>query len=272
MAHRPACMIRHGPTDRRPGGRRRPERGPRLRHQQLTTIGRHPHTRSSTLGRWRLDGPLDWVIETPPTAVRRAKIAGIIGGMNEGTAALIAGFAGMAGALGGAFVGALAAVRGARIGAEKAAETARQQVEDQASVDHYHWLRQQRLEAYTALLTAYDAYSSSVYRAGRKVVSLSPGAGIPEEEMEEVSRARLAIRRERQRVKLVGPPLIHSQAVALEDAVRSHHDSLKDLAEAVSSESPQADNLRDAETEKMHTAAVAHDSFVRAVGSLLEVR
>ncbi|MDI9834852.1 hypothetical protein [Streptomyces sp. KAU_LT] len=190
--------------------------------------------------------------------------------MDEGTAALIAGFAGLLGALGGAAIGAIAAVRGARIGAEKAAEAARQQVRDQASVDHHHWLRQQRLEAYAALLAVYDAYVTSVFLAVTKIASLPLGAGIPEAELDDVSTSGRAIRRGRQRVKLVGPDLIHGMAVVLEDTVWSHHSSLRELARAVASASPLAEDLRNEERGKLREAAVAHDSFVRAIGSLME--
>ncbi|MFE3549961.1 hypothetical protein ACFXN2_14925 [Streptomyces kronopolitis] len=77
--------------------------------------------------------------------------------MDEGTAALIAGVAGMIGALGGAIAGAIGAVRGARVGAERTAEATRQQVRDQATAEHGHWLRQQRQAAYSSFIAANQA-------------------------------------------------------------------------------------------------------------------
>jgi hypothetical protein len=74
--------------------------------------------------------------------------------MDQGIAALIAGLAGTAGALGGAVAGGMAAVRGARIGAENAADVTRQQTKDQAAVEHQHWIREQRQQAYVAFIAA----------------------------------------------------------------------------------------------------------------------
>ncbi|MGC9538051.1 hypothetical protein [Streptomyces sp. UG1] len=193
-----------------------------------------------------------------------------IASMDEGTAALIAGLAGLVGALGGAIVGAVAAVRGARIGAEQAAETARQQVRDQASVDHDHWLRQQRLEAYTRFLAGYDDCTKVMQRIRRQILDMSAEADPPEQDFDEVAAAVNALRRLRQSVKLVGPDSIHSRAVALEDAVWDYHAALQDLAEAVAGADPVTDQVREEEYQGMRGTADAHDAFVRAVGSLLE--
>ncbi|MFD7200479.1 hypothetical protein [Streptomyces sp. NPDC059893] len=190
--------------------------------------------------------------------------------MNEGTAALIAGLAGTGGALGGAIIGAVAAVRGARIGAEKAAETARQQVQDQASVDHEHWLRQQRIEAYTGFLSGYDECTKITHQTRRKILDMSPGTGLPEEDFEAVTAAANTLRRLRQRVKLVGPAPVHSRAVELEETVWNYHADLEALADALDSADPDTDYVRDVEYQGMRGTAEAHDAFVRAVGSLLE--
>lgn len=58
----------------------------------------------------------------------------------------------MVGALGGAAAGAIGAVRGAKVGADKTAAATRQQVRDQATAEHDHWLREQRLTAYGAFI------------------------------------------------------------------------------------------------------------------------
>ncbi|MFG2604992.1 hypothetical protein ACGFT2_15825 [Streptomyces sp. NPDC048514] len=189
--------------------------------------------------------------------------------MNEGTAALVAGLAGTAGALGGALIGAVAAVRGARIGAERAAQATRRQVQDQASAEHVHWLRQQRLEAYATLLAAYDAHVSSAFRTRRRLSPSPTRTAIPDEELDELLTTARAIRRERQRVKLVGPEPVHSKAVELEDAVWSHWSSLTDLADAVR-DCCAEDDLFHEESDGQRTMAAAHNAFVRAVGSLLE--
>jgi hypothetical protein len=190
--------------------------------------------------------------------------------MDQGMAALIAGLAGTVGALGGAFIGALAAVRGARIGAERAAETARQQVQDQASVDHEHWLRQQRVEAYTAFLAGYDECTKITHQTRKKILDLSPGAGLPQDDFEEITTAANTLRRLRQRVKLVGPAPIHTRAVELEEAVWNYHADLEALAEALDSADAETGEAYAIEYQGMRGTADAHDAFVRAVGALLE--
>ncbi|MEV5346891.1 hypothetical protein [Streptomyces achromogenes] len=81
--------------------------------------------------------------------------------MDQGVAAFVAGIAGMVGALGGAVAGGVAAVRGARIGAERTAEATRQAVQDQAAVEHGHWLREQRRDAYASFITAAQAVTDA---------------------------------------------------------------------------------------------------------------
>lgn len=190
--------------------------------------------------------------------------------MDQGVAALIAGLAGTGGALAGAVIGALAAVRGARIGAERAAETARQQVQDQASVDHGHWLRQQRIEAYTSFLAGYDECTKISHRTRKKILGMSPGAGLPEDDFEELTASANTLRRLRQRVKLVGPDSIHARAVELEEAVWNYHADLEALAEALDSSAADAGESYAIESQGMRATADAHDAFVRAVGFLLE--
>ncbi|MFF7238180.1 hypothetical protein [Streptomyces collinus] len=150
-----------------------------------------------------------------------------------------------------------------------AAETARQQVQDQALVDHEHWLRQQRIEAYTAFLAGYDECTKISHRTRLKILDMSPGTGLPEDDFEEMTASANALRRLRQRVKLVGPAPIHSRAVELEEAVWSYHSSLEVLAEAFDGADETVQAITE-EHEEMRGTATAHDAFVRAVGSLLE--
>ncbi|WP_328544410.1 hypothetical protein [Streptomyces europaeiscabiei] len=192
--------------------------------------------------------------------------------MDEGTAALIAGLAGTAGAIAGAVVGAVAAVRGARIGAEKAAETARLQVQDQASIDHEHWLRQQRIEAYSEFLTVYDDSTVVAGRTRKKIVEMEPAAGQPEEDLRELKEIVHRLRQVRQRVKLVGPETIHTRATALEDSVQDYYIDLEVVAEAKASGDPDAPQMFEQEYAGMRASANAHDSFVRAIGALIEGR
>jgi hypothetical protein len=190
--------------------------------------------------------------------------------MDEGTAALIAGLAGTVGAVAGAVVGAVAAVRGARIGAEKAAETARQQVQDQASIDHEHWLRQQRIEAYSEFLTAYDESALIASRTIKKIRDMEPGDPKPEDDLNELTATALRLRQVRQRVKLVGPEPIHARAMGLEDAAHDYYIDLDCAAEARASSDPDAASAFQQVHTGMRAMADAHDMFVRAIGTLIE--
>ncbi|MFF5004669.1 hypothetical protein ACFY3G_17785 [Streptomyces phaeochromogenes] len=66
--------------------------------------------------------------------------------MDEGLAALIAGVAGAIGGIGGGTAGAFFTGR-AMV----------RQVRDQATTEHGHWLREQRMQAYLTLLREWDA-------------------------------------------------------------------------------------------------------------------
>ncbi|MFG2954835.1 hypothetical protein ACGF5O_14015 [Streptomyces sp. NPDC048291] len=85
--------------------------------------------------------------------------------MDQGIAALIAAGFGLVGAA----VGGAAAVWGARIGAERSAQAVKQQVQDQAAVEHAHWIRQQRLEAYEGFEDTYAQLARLVGRVGRDI-------------------------------------------------------------------------------------------------------
>lgn len=61
--------------------------------------------------------------------------------------------AGMVGLI-GAGIGGLATAYGARVGAQKTIEAARTQVDRQATAEHRHWVREQRRQAYSAVLEA----------------------------------------------------------------------------------------------------------------------
>ncbi|MDX3386627.1 hypothetical protein PV682_35055 [Streptomyces niveiscabiei] len=72
--------------------------------------------------------------------------------MNELAIALTAAAFGLAGTV----IGAIVSARGAKAGADRNAQTVIQQVQDQAVVEHSHWLRQQRLTAYEGFLETWD--------------------------------------------------------------------------------------------------------------------
>lgn len=122
------------------------------------------------------------------------------------------------------------------------------------------------------LLGAYDAYVPVANRVSRKVRELSLGEEVPTEDLEEMSTTAAAIQKERQRVKLVGPDAIHDKAVELEESVWTHQHALMQLAEALHNAYPLAGDLAEEEREARRDNARTHDSFVRAVGALLEDR
>jgi hypothetical protein len=160
--------------------------------------------------------------------------------MDEGVAALIAGLAGMAGALGGAVAGGMAAVRGAKIGAENAADVARQQTKDQATVEHQHWIREQRQQAYVAFMAAALKCELECHNI-REALSNSRNSI----ETEPLESALTEVTETAPRILLLGPDrmieLAHSATQAAIDAlelVESHegtdHDRVSEALERIS--------------------------------------
>jgi acetyl-CoA carboxylase carboxyltransferase component len=103
--------------------------------------------------------PPDWSRGDKPTAAvgdRRSTGAAVTHApcmsVTEFTTALVAGLIGLI----GTGTGAAATAWAAKIGAIKNIEAARGQAQDQATHEHAHWLRQQRLVAYEGSLDAWD--------------------------------------------------------------------------------------------------------------------
>ncbi|MFD8308113.1 hypothetical protein ACFV29_38145 [Streptomyces sp. NPDC059690] len=147
--------------------------------------------------------------------------------MNDGLAAVLAALVGLVGAVGGAAIGGMAATRGARVGAETAARATARQVQDQAAVDHMHWLRGQRLQAYQDLLAAYDAYSDAVKAveqwASREAGDAGRRPGEYVQRVEAFLRAHMVIR-------LVGPVEARTMSAVLWEALQTHAFKLQDWA------------------------------------------
>ncbi|MFF0143326.1 hypothetical protein ACFYRN_43900 [Streptomyces sp. NPDC005227] len=133
-------------------------------------------------------------------------------------------------------------------------------------------MRQQRIEAYSEFLAAYDASTVVASRTRKKIVDMESRSGQPEEDLHELAAAVHKLRQVRQRVKLVGPEPIHIRATALEDAVLDYRIDLEMVAEAKASGDPDAAQLFQQEYAGMRASADAHDSFVRATGALIEGR
>ncbi|CCA56269.1 hypothetical protein SVEN_2983 [Streptomyces venezuelae ATCC 10712] len=77
--------------------------------------------------------------------------------MDQGVAAAFAGIAGLV----GAGLGGLATAYGARIGAQKTIEAVQVQVSQQASVEHEHWVREQRRQACDDIATAWVPFMTT---------------------------------------------------------------------------------------------------------------
>ncbi|MFE3433045.1 hypothetical protein [Streptomyces sp. NPDC059171] len=137
--------------------------------------------------------------------------------MDQGVAAAVAGVAGMLGALGGALAGGAAAVRGAKIGAETAAQASRQVVEDQASADHAHWLREQRQQGYSNLLTE----AQNFRHAAHTIITALFVDHWRESQLGEVEECARRLREVGNSVALVGPDIVlQAQSMVVDRSLR----------------------------------------------------
>jgi hypothetical protein len=153
--------------------------------------------------------------------------------MDEGVVALATAGVGLIGAIGGAAIGGIAAARGARIGAETAARATVRQVHDQAAVDHGHWLRQQRLEAYGAMLIAYEEYGRAATVA--QLFLERPESGVADPELGNVASRATAITRVYMKIRLLGPSAVKDKALRLRLKIDEHVESLGAWTEAARS-------------------------------------
>ncbi|MFF9788369.1 hypothetical protein [Streptomyces nigrescens] len=141
--------------------------------------------------------------------------------MDELVIALVAAVFGLAGTV----LGAVVAARATKAGAEKNAETVRRQVEDQATAEHSHWLRQQRLNTYEGFLEAWDeclrltqASSDACNGDLANVDLLREAAG------RMAGRAR--------RIALLGPPEVTQAAEDLAETMQQDVDASAEFMQA----------------------------------------
>lgn len=186
--------------------------------------------------------------------------------MDAGVAAIASGLVAMAGALGGAVVGGVAAVRGARIGAEKAAEASQTQLKSQASIDHGRWLQQQRIEAYSAFLDAWDAILPAISEVGG--LENSP---LSADDIRPVSIALHNLRSERRRVAILGPRRAERLADELLKAA-SQMERMLQMTEAELDALKDRDKLNGADLARMRSLSlfpVSHLRFLRLAGEVI---
>jgi len=142
-------------------------------------------------------------------------------GMDQGVAAVWA-----------AALAGLAGVGGTTAGAWFTARTMRQQVQAQAGVEHSHWQRQARSDAYAAFLSEWHDASRAVDGALQEVIGHQ---AISDAQIDVVAGAREALSRTRVRVSIAGPPQAaevawrgYAELDMAEDAVRTLAISLED--------------------------------------------
>lgn len=188
--------------------------------------------------------------------------------MDQELVALVAAGVGLVGAIGGAAIGGVAAARGARIGAETAAKATAKQVHDQAIVDHGHWLREHRLEAYRTLLIEYDAYAIAATALQRLLEYDRNQVDNPE--TRNVGAAALAVTRTYFAIRLLGPEAVKGKALQLRQRVDEHADNLGAWRRAFLSGDDAAVGEAEARANVLRTEIRdAHSEFVTVVSGVV---
>jgi hypothetical protein len=183
--------------------------------------------------------------------------------MDQGLVALVTAGVGLVGAIGGAAIGGFAAARGARIGAETTARATIKQVQDQAAIDHEHWLRGQRLESCTALLATYDEYAIAVSNVTRALEGEITGTG---ELGSALGQSMTNFRNAYFQVRLVAPADVREQALQLRRGVEDHHDSVERWTDAfLALDGPAATSAQAEEERLRHQLGGIHDALMDAV-------
>jgi hypothetical protein len=141
--------------------------------------------------------------------------------MDQGIAAVVAGVAGLV----GAGIGGLATAYGARIGAQKTIEAAQTQVQHQATAEHGHWVREQRRQVCSNIVSAWSAFMSP---AGRCYIAIKSSEAIPQEEVLALHERLLELNDANAAPQLWGPDelVLAAQAVAA-SSMRMHRCALR---------------------------------------------
>ncbi|MFF7202044.1 hypothetical protein [Streptomyces sp. NPDC008141] len=139
--------------------------------------------------------------------------------MDAGLAALIAGIAGAVGGIGGGAAGAFFTGR-AMV----------RQVRDQATTEHGHWMREQRMEAYLTLLREWDRAHGELHHIWDRTaeIFLQDSIHAPEGDLEEMcndfldeaSNAVTSTALAFERVAMLGPDSIDQASRQLEEALQ----------------------------------------------------
>lgn len=189
-------------------------------------------------------------------------------GMDKGWAALVAGVA----ALIGTVVSGWYAGRAARQGAERAADAVLRQVVDQGAIEHGHWLRGQRQEAYVEFLAEWDASMAIVgdqWEPAFLIMSSQEAEPLrrSREVLAHLDEARETAVTAFERVLLLGPETVDSAAAAMMSAL-----SGLCYAAGEMSRGPQRDaaKMHDGWSSENQAAPDARAAFVGAVRKVLQ--
>ncbi|MFE4855869.1 hypothetical protein [Streptomyces sp. NPDC056670] len=177
--------------------------------------------------------------------------------MDELLIALVAAAFGLAGTV----VGAVVAARAAKAGADKNAETVRRQVEDQATVEHAHWLRQQRLTAYEGFLEAWDECLRLTRASADPHESDPPGV-----EPLRAAAGRMAERA--RRIALLGPPAVTQAAEELAETMQQDVDATAEFLREAEAGTLALDE-RPGDVEAVHAATEAFTNRADRLRELL---
>jgi hypothetical protein len=174
--------------------------------------------------------------------------------MKELVIALVAAAFGLAGTA----VGARAARKGALI----SAQVTLQQVRDQADVDHAHWLRQQRLQAYESFLSAWDECLRILKSVGLPGDSESSGLHPLKEAADRMTeRAR--------RIDILGSAEVAGAAEELADSIRRDVEIATKLLKLTEAYVPTNDRITSDTVPSMSAAIRAMDEATRQMREIV---
>lgn len=189
--------------------------------------------------------------------------------MDEGWAAVAAGVSALVGAVAsGWYTG-----RSAKQGAEKAAAAVLKQVTDQGAVEHGHWLRGQRQEAYLEFLSEWDASVKRLDRMWEQAVLLSTSRRQSTDASVidlkgEADETSAAVTRAFERVAMLGPENVETSATLLQERVAELAHCVGTLAHPASRR--RRDQITDLWFAARRTTNVMRPDFLAAVRGVLQ--
>ncbi|WP_327717333.1 hypothetical protein OG381_19345 [Streptomyces sp. NBC_00490] len=122
--------------------------------------------------------------------------------MSDSMGTVIAAVIAFVAAVIGAVIAGRYAKRGAEVGGRKAVEAALAQVHGQAAAEHWQWVRSQRHQAFSALLTAYAALDEVLVRIAPEVRG---GGGLDEAAGREFRERTVDLKAKTSQLALWGP-------------------------------------------------------------------